>query len=578
VFAAALVIVPGVLLIAIAERRGSESLERAIGHQLAREAGHTADRLSAVLRSERQTLESFARQDLMREVRVADIDKRISVALATLRDGRPARVGYRVIDTAGEVVAASDPTLLAAGPDRPPTAGAESWLDGAYLVMTTPIPDPDGPERVLGRLVGILDWKRVTALAATVRQDLAAQDLDADVLVCRADGTVVGGVYASGAPDPVRQAGLAAVLDDGRDPGPGWGAHGPSDVLVGRAPLAADLGAPFADWTLAVIESRTHALAPARRLSRRLLATMGLVLLAALVVAAIAAGRVVRPLSELTEAIRGLARGDAGARRVPVRGDDEIGTLGSAFNQMAADLDRAQHDLVEAEKFAFVGELAAGVAHEIRTSLGVLRSSAQMLQRSLPADTDSQTGELAQMIGAEVGRLGGVVDDLLTLDRAHPLRLEPVALSEPVLRAVAFVLPRAREKGVELVGHPLAGEPRVRCDRELVQQVAVNLIVNAIQALGPGGRIEARVLGAHDGFGGFEVRDDGAGIPDEIREKIFQPFVTVSRGGIGLGLTFVKRVVHDHRGRVLVESAPGEGTVFRVELPLQAGPGGKEAT
>jgi signal transduction histidine kinase len=467
---------------------------------------------------------------------------------------------------------------MSAAPVPWPPAAAENWLSGERLVMNTPIPDPDHEGQVLGRLVGVLDWRRVTGLTATVRHDLAAQGLSADVLVCASDGEVIGGARSDGEVTPERRAGLAAALAAGDGDAPGWTVHAGSDLIVGRARLAPDLPEPFSGWSLAVVESRAHALAPARRLSHRLLGAMGLVLLLAVGVAALAARRVVRPLSELTAAIRGLASGDAGARRVPVRGDDELGILARAFNQMADDLDRAQHELVEAEKFAFVGELAAGVAHEIRTSLGVLRSSAQILQRSLPEDVDPETGELAQMIGAEVGRLGGVVEDLLTLDRAHPLRLENVPVSDPVFRAADFVGPRALEKGLAVDREPCADEPRVRCEPELVHQVAVNLLVNAIQALAPGGRIRVRILPERDGFGGFEIHDDGAGIPLEIREKIFQPFVTRSRDGVGLGLTFVKRVVHEHRGRVGVESGPDRGTTFRVELPVGAPRDAEETT
>jgi signal transduction histidine kinase len=298
-----------------------------------------------------------------------------------------------------------------------------------------------------------------------------------------------------------------------------------------------------------------------------MLLAMGLALAVALGLAALAAGRVLRPLAELTGAIRSLA-GGSGPRHVPVRSEDEIGTVAAAFNQMAADLDRAQRELVEAEKFAFVGELASGVAHEIRTSLGVLRSSAQILQRSLPPDADAQTGELAQMVHAEVGRLSGVVDRLLTLDRPHPLRLASVPLSKPVFRAADFVGPQARERGVEIVRIPAAHESEVSCEPELIQQVAVNLLVNAIQALPGGGGVELRILEARDGLGGFEVRDDGEGIPEGMRERIFQPFVTARHGGVGLGLTFVKRVVHDHRGRIELESAPGVGTCVRILLPV----------
>jgi signal transduction histidine kinase len=236
---------------------------------------------------------------------------------------------------------------------------------------------------------------------------------------------------------------------------------------------------------------------------------------------------------------------------------------------MSAELARAQHDLVEAEKFAFVGELAAGVAHEIRTSLGVLKSSVHILDRALPADANDEVRELAQMIREEVGRLGGVVDDLLTLNPARPLRLEAGSLAPIVLRAADFANHSARTKGVRIERAALpASEANVAREPELIYQVAVNLLVNAVQALGEGGVIEVAILPAREGYGGFEVRDNGPGIPEELRERIFQPFVTGRSGGIGLGLTFVKRVVHEHRGRISIASEPGAGTRVRVELPL----------
>jgi signal transduction histidine kinase len=236
---------------------------------------------------------------------------------------------------------------------------------------------------------------------------------------------------------------------------------------------------------------------------------------------------------------------------------------------MSGDLERTQHDLVEAEKFAFVGELAAGVAHEIRTSLGVLGSSAQLLDRALPADANAELRELAQMVREEVARLGGVVDDLLTLKLEHAARLEAGSLSPLLARAVEFAAHAARAKHVRVqLAAPPAVEPPVLREPELIHRVAVNLLVNAVQALGEGGTVEVALLPPRDGFAGFEVRDDGPGIPAEFRERVFQPFVTGRPGGVGLGLTFVKRVVHEHRGRIAIHSAPGGGTCVRVELPL----------
>ena len=98
--------------------------------------------------------------------------------------------------------------------------------------------------------------------------------------------------------------------------------------------------------------------------------------------------------------------------------------------------------------------------------------------------------------------------------------------------------------------------------------MALNLVVNAIQIVAPGGVVQVTMLPARDGYAGFAVRDDGPGIPDEIQQRIFEPFFTRRDGGAGLGLTFVRRVVQEHRGRVWLESGNGRGTVFYVELPI----------
>lgn len=569
-FAAVLILGPGLLFAAIAERGATRALERATLRELTREAEHTADRLAATLRAERETLEGFARQDLMRDVRVGDIDKRVSAALATLRDADAKRLGYWVIDESGRVIAATDPARVGAlDPESTPGLPAPGTrLSGplprnggepARIVIATPVPDPDARGRVLGTLIGSLDWERVTAVTRSVRDELAAHGAEADVLVSRPSGEIVGGAHAERRAPALTDADSSApyASDASYTASTRW--------IVGRSGLGAD----FPELQLLIAEPREIALAPTRQLRRWLLLAMGLALAGALGLAAFAARRVVRPLSELTRATQALAAGDAGARSVPVRSDDEIGTLAASFNRMAADLERAQRELVEAEQFAFVGELAAGVAHQIRTSLGVLRSSTQILERSLPAEAGAQVSELALMIREEIGRLGGVVNDLLTLERGRPLRLEAVHVSQPLVRAAEFVATDARTRGVSIERALHAAiEPEVSCEPELIYQVAVNLIVNAMQALTAGGRIELRVLPAQRGFAGFEVRDDGPGIPEQLRARIFQPFVTGRPGGIGLGMTFVKRVVHDHHGRIAVESAPGTGTCIRVELPL----------
>lgn len=577
-FAAVLVIVPGVLFGFSAQRSSQASLEILIGQRLSREADHTARELRTTLRAERQTLVGFARQDVMREIRVGDIDKRVSAALQTLREGDEGRLEYLVVDRTRRVLASSRPQSLDSY--APWLDAIERAFEGEVatvgpvrrgsdvrpsLVIATPIADPDSGEDTIGVLVGIYDWARLTAVTTTVRADLAQQGIPTEVLVVRPDGSVIGGAVSGAAVEDV------PVLAGRAEAPAGSGAtryfvDEDTSTLVGHAPL----GEEYPDWYVLIAEPLAAALAPARALTMRLGVVLAATLAAALGIATLAGRRVVQPLSELTEAIRGLSRSGADGMQVPVRTEDEVGELATAFNDMSWELDRAQHDLAEAAKFAFVGELAGGVAHEVRTSLGVLRSSTQILAQSVRNDGDQQASELASMIREEVDRLGGVVDDLLGLARPRALQLEETALSGPVFRAVDFAEPQASENGIEIKRVVPNHDPVVMCDSELIHQVVLNLVVNAIQAVassGSAGSVEIAVLDVSGDSAAIEVRDDGPGVPEALRERLFLPFVTGREKGIGLGLTFVKRVVYEHGGRTVLETRPG-GTCFRIELPV----------
>ncbi len=163
------------------------------------------------------------------------------------------------------------------------------------------------------------------------------------------------------------------------------------------------------------------------------------------------------------------------------------------------------------------------------------------------------------------------MNELLELGRPRSRKLERVSIASPVVRALDLVQSQASSAEIELIRGSLEENIEVFCDVEMIHQVALNLLVNAIQALGSGGRIEVNLVEAEDGYVGFEVKDDGPGIPPDFLDKIFRPFASGREGGIGLGLTFVQRVVYEHHGRVQVESEVGSGTSFRVELPASVG-------
>jgi signal transduction histidine kinase len=565
-FAAVLVLLPGAIYGLITVSSSRAALVRVVGRQLEAEARNAADRLATTLRSERERLDSFASQDMMREIRIGDMDKRISSFLVSARRGCAACVDLLVLDRDGRIVASSNSGLI--GGTATTILGAadvEDVISGPSTVPATAprtvlrlaatIPDPDAPDVTLGRLVVLYDWARATEVIARVRENLVSVGLDAAVLVLDPQGLVIGGaaprdgVWRPGA--TIRLPPSATQID--RTAG----------MLLGRSRLPADLP----PWTIVAAQPLRDAFAPVRRTARLLAIALAGMLLVVLAMALAAARRVTRPLAELTAAAERVGRGGTAVAAVPVRSRDEIGTLAAAFNRMGVDLRRAERELVEAAKFAFVGELAAGVAHEVRTPLGVMRSSTQLLERSLEAK-DDEMRELLQLLRDEVDRIERVVSGLLELARPRTLQLTACALGQIVFRAADFVDAQAREHGVVLRRQPIDPDPVAHCDPEMVYQVALNLLVNAVQILPPGGTVVLALLPPRGGRVGFEVRDDGPGMTDDVRQRIFEPFFTRRDGGSGLGLTFVQRVVQEHRGVIAVESTVGRGTVFRVELPV----------
>lgn len=584
-----LILVPGAILGLLAERSGRASLERLIGRELAREAGHVAERMAEAVRIRNETLAGFARQEVMREIRFSDLDKRIARALLTLPTDARSRSGYLVLDVDGAVVAATNPDWWRRTPDwaRSATAdedsgalgeakvaaaeplGVDARVNPDALVFSAPIHDPDQRANRIGTLVGCVDWSLLTQIAEVVRRDLGDRGIRAEVVLLDERDRVLRRVGPAQGDDLVVPDTTLASL--ARNPSLASAAQAAASIVDRDAGLIAgraDFGVGRARWSLLVLEPLSDALAPATQLRDRLFGTIAVALVGALVIASYGAGRVLRPLRELTSAIRDVPRGAPAQAAVPVRSDDEVGTLAHTFNAMLRDLDRAQRQLVDAEKFALVGELAAGVAHEVRTSLGVLGSAAQILGRLSEVSADPTAREMTEMVRAEVKRLGRVVDDLLTLDHQRPLDRHPVVLSEPLQAAVEFVSPQAHEKQVTIRFTPGPDAPIVLCDSEAITQVCVNLLSNAVASLEPGHSVELSIEPGRDGIVSFVVADDGLGIAPELRSRIFDPFVTGRANGVGLGLTFVKRVVHAHHGHVELVDGHSPGACFRVTLPV----------
>jgi signal transduction histidine kinase len=238
------------------------------------------------------------------------------------------------------------------------------------------------------------------------------------------------------------------------------------------------------------------------------------------------------------------------------------------LKETAERLQEAQAQIRRSERLAALGQLSAGLAHELRNPLGTMKSSAELLGRNIPADNEIAK-EMAGYIGSEVDRTNSLITRFLDFARPEHLRIEKSDISALLDRVIQrFQRERApNAPAVSLYTNYSPDIPVIPFDAELLERVFYNLIDNAAQASAPGASITVKTKPAGDHVE-ISVIDRGSGIDPKNLENIFNPFFTTKQGGVGLGLAIVSKIIDEHAGRINVESTPGEGTVFRVYLPV----------
>lgn len=228
-------------------------------------------------------------------------------------------------------------------------------------------------------------------------------------------------------------------------------------------------------------------------------------------------------------------------------------------------------DAIASERNAAVSLLASGVAHEIGNPLNSLTIHLQLLDREtrdLPADKRAAFKESVRVARAEVARLDKIINDFLRAARPAPPRMALESLNAVVEETLQFMSGEIQSAGVTAEASLSRGLPRVWLDHDQMKQVFINLIKNALQAMEPGGRLAVTTERTED-FVTVSVSDTGAGIPPDLIGRIFEPYESTKKGGSGLGLMIVRRIVQQHGGAIDVDSAVGKGTVFRLRLPTQ---------
>ncbi len=329
------------------------------------------------------------------------------------------------------------------------------------------------------------------------------------------------------------------------------------------------------------------------RRNRIVITTSALIVAMSILVWIIVQRSVALPITRLIESIRQVGRGNW-KQRIDTAGKDEIATLAREFNSMSDELEKAYSHLIEeqsgklkleqdlrrTERLASVGQLAAGLAHEIGTPLNIIAGRAEYLLRR-PRNVEELRDNLT-IISSQSERIAGIVRQLLDFSRRREPLFRPVDIAALLARVNNFFEHQLNERGIGSETSFPVSLPAINADAELLQQVFMNLYANAIHALNPGGRIKIQVEmldngavvfsnGANQGLR-IRFEDNGAGIAAENIGRVFDPFFTTKDvgEGSGLGLSVAFGIIKEHAGEIRVESELGKYTRFVIDLPSRA--------
>ncbi len=525
---------------ALAYTRARAALEEAARARLELLALGMARNLHGEIVERVADITTWARLEAMLALTFGDVDKELAEFLRHTVSGRRAYRALAGYDGAGRLVASAGdagivpPRLEAAARTRPRVAVPQAGVK--ELLIETPVFNPRDPAEPIGTLAAFLAPERLLEAMASGR-DEAASPVEITVLA----------------------TGTGRILERGAGTGDG--------VMLESTARLPDLpGVESPPLTVVVREPAAVALASILSLRETLVRIGLLVLLLSGAIGAAVAWRISQPIRRLTAAVKEVtARG----RPEPIadlpHASGEVGILSAAFQSMLERLTTAQREAILQSRLALLGEVAASIAHDVRTPLSVLKTSAQLLAAGqVPAP---EQHDLARMVAAEVDRLNGVVSSLVDLARPRPVRVEAQPVDTLVESATAVLRPWARSAGVAIDVEADADELHVRADRDQMQQVLMNLMHNAVQAASKPGRVAVRWYPSPP-WAVIEVEDSGAGFTSEALERAFSPFFTTKAEGMGLGLAIVKRLVEEQGGEVGARNVAAGGACVWVRLPL----------
>lgn len=554
-----------------------QALQAEIAQNLGNSAESLLERIDVFFFERLEDLREWHRLELMQDIQVGDVDKRLARLLSDMKAGH-ADVYSALYCTSidGRIVAASDPGLIAKTrlpgtllPGQKQNANAQVVMErsvsnapegSGHIVLRTPVPNAFGTGD-LGYLYAVLNWNVVQGFL----QD-GVSDSQRTALLLGEEDQIMAAAGPLSPTNQVQPLKLPRWYDAGgktltrKHSGEILGAH---SLLVGAASSAGFQHFQGFGWHMLVVEPTSIAFAPIVRLTWAIFGGLLFSLVVAGWLAMRLSARIASPIGKVTEFARNFRQTQSLSMPKVETNISEVAELNGAFGEMIQALERSQEQLIRASKLAVVGEMAAIMAHEVRTPLGILKSSAQMLERR--PSLSAQDRELTGFIINETERLNRLVTTLLESTSPRPPQLQDHDLHEIIAHVLALIEGKAEKDGINLDQRLNASPSIVSCDREQMIQVVLNLVINAIQHVPDGGQI---LLTTRNNGAGItvQIEDNGPGIAEPDRKRIFDPFFTQRKGGIGLGLTIVQQIVQAHGGRIGVTKSMLGGACFTVYL------------
>jgi signal transduction histidine kinase len=334
---------------------------------------------------------------------------------------------------------------------------------------------------------------------------------------------------------------------------------GQSEEMLG---VAAQL--PLLGWTVIVEQPLSEAFSISIGLQRQLVVAIALALFAMLTLGWIWGRSFIDPILRLIRGTVALAAGRL-EERVQVDSSDELGQLGTAFNNMADRLVELQEDVKKKERQAMFGRISIGLVHDLSHPIQNIGNSCKLIVKMW--DDHEYRDSFKKTVERELAQVKRVLDDLRNVARPMPLERFPIDVNKALGELIESMVTTAEKAGVSLESELLLGQLFVEGDLFALNRVYRNLIVNALQATPPRGSVVVRTLRQEE-QAVIEIADTGCGIPPERLDTIFDDFVTTKRRGLGLGLAISKKVVEQLGGTISVTSTVGLGSTFSLRFPI----------